>query len=207
MLFNQEITALIRDTEPHERALFSLDPTVTNNINSDSKSAISAAQSRRKTLAQAQQKQSSAVARVLGNDMLRQIQRSSRDSGRSRGVDVEVLLQGAERLSSVYAVAGLQDRIATLRSRLAQATESITYYEDHVAKQQAKLNRMNSGADFDEYSDPEEPENTVNFTTTTMVSEEDMKAEEEAIKELEAKKKALEARVAGIEKDLGGLRG
>lgn len=160
---------------------------------------------RRKTISQLQQRQGSAVAKVLGSDMLRRIQQSSRRrQSRSRGVDVEVLLQGAERLCAVHPVAGAKERIASLRTRYSQTMESVSHYESLVLKQQTKLKRINSDLEHDDFSGHEESaimENTI----PTAMTEADLRAEEEDIKELEARKKALEDRVAGIEKDLGGL--
>lgn len=111
LLGPHDITALIRDTETHERALFQTDPSV---------KAINASQrrsTRRGTVfpsetegesmasriyAARNSKSQSAVARVLGSDMMEEIKRSAGTSSRGRGeVNVDVLLRGAEILCNV----------------------------------------------------------------------------------------------------------
>lgn len=110
LLNSPDITALIRDTEAHERALFQPDPAV--------KSSTQRRATRRGTTFQPEpEKESmasriyaakdnrnqSAVARVLGSDMMEEIKRSTGTSIRGpRGeVNIEVLLRGAEILCSV----------------------------------------------------------------------------------------------------------
>lgn len=110
LLGPHDITALIRDTEAHERALFQIDPS-SKSHNSQRRSTRRATQfqpevekesmSSRIYSAQKNQNQS-AVARVLGSDMMEEIKRSSGSSRDSRGeVNVEVLLKGAEILCNV----------------------------------------------------------------------------------------------------------
>lgn len=110
LLGNHEITTLIRDTEPHERALFSVDPST--------KSLPAQRRSHRRTTVfpsdenrglppfNAIPRKQSAVARVLGPHMLPEIEAyrgnaTDRKSGSSGGVNVDVLLKGAEKLCSV----------------------------------------------------------------------------------------------------------
>jgi len=110
LLGSHDITALIRDTEAHERALFQVDPSVkahgsqrratrrgtTFPAESESQSMASRIYSTRKNRNQ------SAVAQVLGSDMMEEIRRSAGTSSRGRGeVNVEVLLRGAEILCNV----------------------------------------------------------------------------------------------------------
>lgn len=208
LLHNQEITALIRDTEPHERGLFSVDPSIRNGVGTSANKNYGTDQvaSRRKTAYNPAPAQSSAVARVLGNDMLRKIRTSNRDSSRGRGVDVEVLLQGAERLCAVYEVPGASDRIAALRKRHEQISTSISCFEDQVSRQQLSMSRFNTVADDEDHTEGGGVGQSILVTDTPQTfTEDDLRAQEEAIKELEAKKRALEARVAGMERDLGGL--
>lgn len=151
----------------------------------------------------------SAVARVLGTDMLQEIQRSSRNArsrnGAAGGVNVEVLLNGAERLCAVYPVAGSSEKIASLRSRHRSIADSIAHHEEKVAKQQAKLNKVNKASDY-EHSYEDEVESALpDASAEKMATEQDLEAEEQEIRDLEAKKRALEERVSGMEKDLGGL--
>jgi len=131
--------------------------------------------------------------------MLRQIRSSNRDAGRGGGVDIEILLQGAERLCAAYQSPGTMDRIAALRQRHDKISTSIRSYEGQISQQQSSMNRFNTGSVEEDVAFDASDE------TRTMFSEQDLAAEDAAIKELEAKKKVLEARVAGMERDLGGL--
>lgn len=142
--------------------------------------------------------------------MLKEIQRSSGNAGSKNGavdgVNVEILLAGAERLCAVYPVAGASERIASLRNRHRSIAESISHHEAKVSKQQTKLNRRNKSADYSQDVYEDEIENTPpDESTETTATEQDLVAEEQEIRELEAKKLALEERVSGMEKDLGGL--
>ena len=138
------------------------------------------------------------MARVLGNDLLRQIRSSDRDSGRGRGVDIEILLQSAEKLCTAHEVPGAIDRIAALRQRHRHISTSIQTYEGQISKQQVSMSRFNTAGS-------EEQTRSNANESTPLFNEQDLAAEDNAIKELEAKKRALEARVAGMERDLGGL--
>ena len=157
----------------------------------------------------------SAVAQVLGGDVLDEIQRSSgaakgqRAGGGKGEINVEVLLRGAEKLCSVYPIAGAPEKIAALRNRHQQVSEAVAHYEGRVSKQAAQLERMNKSQDFGSgYEDEEEEvidENTPSNTGENQITEEDIQRELEEIRELEQKKRILEERVSGMERDLGGL--
>lgn len=106
LLRPHDITALIRDTEAHERALFSVDPsqrrtamrrgTVNPSSEGDGETMASRIYSAKDSRNQ------SAVARVLGGDMMQQIQRSTGSNRSAQDeIDVEVLLRGAEMLCDV----------------------------------------------------------------------------------------------------------
>ncbi|CAL5866541.1 uncharacterized protein PFLUO_LOCUS750 [Penicillium psychrofluorescens] len=211
LLGSHDITALIRDTEAHERALFQLDPSAktsqrratrrgtTFSPELESESMASRIYSTRNN------RNHSAVARVLGSDMMEEIKRSAGTSTRGpRGeVNIEVLLQGAEMLCNVYPVDEAPEKIASLRYRHELITESIAQLEDRVATNTAELAQMSHGYgdDDDDYSvpvsQPEAPE----------VTDEEIQQELAEIQELELKKRALEERVTGMERDLGGLMG
>ncbi len=107
-------------------------------------------------------------------------------------------------------VAGATEKIASLRIRYKQNADSIALYEEKVMKQQARLDRLNKGSDFHSQSQHEDDEDLESRDTPTIseptVTEEDLRLEEQETKELELKKRALEERVAGMEKDLSGLR-
>jgi chromosome segregation ATPase len=132
--------------------------------------------------------------------MLKEIRQSSGSFARGKAsVNVEILLQGAERLCEAYAVDGATDRIASIRRRYEQISMSIEDYQQRLSFQQSRLDQYQNGSSYG-VSDKEH-----NAETTPSYTEEDIEAEEAEVAELEAKKKALEARVAGMEKDLGGL--
>lgn len=111
LLGSHDITALIRDTEAHERALFQVDPSAKVHgsqrratrrgtmfpTEPETESMASRIYSARNNRNQ------SAVARVLGHDMMEEIKRSAGTSTRgTRGeVNIEVLLRGAEILCDV----------------------------------------------------------------------------------------------------------
>lgn len=118
MLHSPDITALIRDTEAHELALFSLVP---KNDKSSGRNALDNP-ARRGTAFSVQEerpvhdqtfrapRRGTAVAAMLGGDLQQQIRweynRSNKDSKRERrdyknDIDVEVLLRGAEKLCEV----------------------------------------------------------------------------------------------------------
>lgn len=117
MLRNRDITALIRDTEDHERALFELapatDPLSQHNGQDRSKRRVTTFSAPdpviEKPLFQAPRR-GTAVAAVLGGDLhdkiRREYSRDAHDSQHQRSrendpMDVDVLLKGAERLCSV----------------------------------------------------------------------------------------------------------
>lgn len=107
---NHDITSLIRDTEQHERALFHLAPpplpTVSGNTDfgappSGLAQFSASSHGRRATVYNARQPKNKAVAAVLGGDLYQKT-RSTDRTGRQKGdIDVEVLLQGAEKLAAV----------------------------------------------------------------------------------------------------------
>ncbi|KAF7717256.1 DASH complex subunit Spc34 family protein [Penicillium ucsense] len=212
LLGPHDITALIRDTEAHERALFQVDP--------DSKThSAQRRATRRGTMFPAEpesesmasriysarnHRNQSAVARVLGHDMMEEIRRSAGTSTRGgRGeVNIGVLLRGAEILCNVYPVSGAQEKIETLRYRHETISESIARLEDRVAANAAELERMRHSYGDDEPDvAPAEPSNP----EIPSVTDQDIERELSEIRELERRKRALEARVNGLDRDLGGL--
>ncbi|KAL4940102.1 hypothetical protein BDV06DRAFT_25640 [Aspergillus oleicola] len=214
LLGNHDITALIRDTEAHERVLFQNDP-----------SAKSSSAQRRATMRTAQfqpeveaesmasriysarnSRHQSAVARVLGSDMMEEIKRSARTSGNGpRGeVNIDVLLRGAEILCNVYPVPGAQDKISSLRYRHQLISDSITELEERVARNAAELESMSRS-----YTDQYDESDNAGFAHHEMtdITDADLVRESEEIRELEKRKRSLEDRVNGMERDLGGLIG
>lgn len=125
LLQNHDITSLIRDTEVHERALFSVPPPPAAPKHADP----SASTNRRNTVfnpngggasisggganAVRAPRRNTAVAAVLGNDLVERIRRGggggagsglgyrTYDGNNKNEVDVESLLEGAEKLLGV----------------------------------------------------------------------------------------------------------
>ncbi|KAL4922168.1 DASH complex subunit Spc34 [Aspergillus aurantiobrunneus] len=214
LLGAHDITALIRDTEAHERALFQSDPSM-NATGPQRRVTRRATQFQPELEAESMasriysarnNRNQSAVARVLGSDMMEEIKRSARTSGIGpRGeVNIDVLLKGAEILCSVYPVAGAQDKISSLRYRNRLISESIAELEERVARNTAELESMSRSYDED-YDDFENgaPSNLEG----TDITDSDLDRELEEIRELERKKRSMEDRVNGMERDLGGLLG
>ena len=103
LLSQHDITALIRDTEAHERALFHLAPpplpTKSFGMDISAGPVTSSTQSkaaRRATVYGVRQPKNKAVAAVLGGDLYQRT-RTEPSTARSKGdVDVDILLEGAE---------------------------------------------------------------------------------------------------------------
>lgn len=96
----------------------------------------------------------------------------------------------------------------SLRSRFKQVAESVALYEARVASQTAQLNRINNGLDSSQGHEDEDEEAITSARPqhgAASITDEELRAEEQAIRELEQKKRELEERVASMEKDLGGL--
>lgn len=217
LLTTHDITSLIRDTEPYERALFS----VPVNPATDNASLEPDTTSRRQTVfaissgevttglgSTRTPRRNTAVASVLGPELHSQIRKTEAlQSGKQADVNVEVLLQGAEKLNEILSVPGVAKKAASLRSRYAQAKANIERYEARVEKQMHDLERMNRGDAFDSRVDeqPAEEQRIEEAQDQVLITEADLRAEEEQIRELERRKKELEDRVTGMERDLGGL--
>ncbi|KAI0844040.1 DASH complex, subunit Spc34 [Daldinia vernicosa] len=217
LLANHDITSLIRDTEAHERALFSVPPppppSTSQNPDPPKQSG------RRQTVFNVASgevttsgsstgrnvgapRRHTAVAAVLGGDLHEQIRRSERRSGRE-DVDVEILLRGAEKLCGVYPLPGALERIAAQRSKYAHSRSTLAYYEAKVAEQAEALGRMNKEHWMEEEED--EDEEAATMEKEEILTEDDLKREEEQIQELERRKRELQGRLKTIEEDLGGL--
>ncbi|KAI0516971.1 DASH complex subunit Spc34 [Xylaria bambusicola] len=217
LLSNPDITSLIRDTESHERALFSVPPPpppVTTQPHENPKPS-----SRRQTVfnvasgevttsastsrAGAAPRRNTAVAAVLGGDLHEQIRRSERRGGKD-AVDVEMLLKGAEKLCGVYPLPGALDRIAAQRTKYAHSQNTLAYYEAKVDEQAEALRQMHKDHWMDEDED-EEMEGSGGGGSDEIVTEEELKMTEAEVRELEKKKRELQERLRGMDKDLGAL--
>ncbi|KAF1832407.1 DASH complex, subunit Spc34, partial [Decorospora gaudefroyi] len=228
LLQNHDITSLIRDTELHERALFSVPPPPAAPKHAEP----AASTNRRNTIfnpngggatisggganAVRAPRRNTAVAAVLGNELVDKIRRGGGggagsglgyrmyDGNNKNEVDVESLLEGAEKLLGVYPIPGAHDKIAAMRQRHAQVTASIDYYEGRLAEQQTQLGKLNrSRGDFmdeDVNEAEEQPEPPAPLT------EQDLRREEDEMRQLERKKRELEDRVHSMSRDISGLR-
>ncbi|KAF1985750.1 DASH complex, subunit Spc34 [Aulographum hederae CBS 113979] len=225
LLQHHDITTLIRDTETHERALFSVPPpppapkaqdsdrrNTVFNLNG-STSVIGGGG----TNAVRAPRRNTAVAAVLGGDLVERIRKGGGGGvgsglGYSREkseVDVDILLEGAEKLLGVYPVPGAAEKITLLRQRHSRLVSSIEHYEARVEEQAMQLKRMNKRRDFDDDDDEEEEEEPNDFRTRLQaepqMTEEDMRREAEEVRELESKKRTLEDRVSALGKDITGV--
>ncbi|KAF2495592.1 DASH complex, subunit Spc34 [Lophium mytilinum] len=227
LLHPHDITTLIRDTELHERALFSVPPPPAQPKAQDP----SASSNRRNTIfnpnggttsitggganAVRAPRRNTAVAAVLGTELVERIRKGGGggagtglgyrtfDGTNRNEVDVEVLLEGAEKLCGVYPIPGAKDKIAALRQRHRRLEASIESYEIRVAEQNAQLSRMNRPRDFDD--EPEEEEHEPDALPEIIFTKEDLRREEEEIRELERKKQGLEDRVNSMGRDITGV--
>ncbi|KAI0867172.1 DASH complex subunit Spc34 [Xylaria cubensis] len=216
LLSNHDITSLIRDTEAHERALFSVPPPpppATAQPQENEKKS-----SRRQTVfnvasgevttsastgrAGTVPKRNTAVAAVLGGDLHDQIRRSERRGGKDQ-VDIEVLLRGAEKLCGVYLLPGAPERIAAQRTKYAHSRSTLAYYEAKVEEQAEALRQMNK----DHWIDDDEDEELEGDTgdNNEMITEEDLRRTEAEVGELARKKKELQERLRSMDKDLSNL--
>ncbi|EMC95518.1 hypothetical protein BAUCODRAFT_122834 [Baudoinia panamericana UAMH 10762] len=213
---HHDITALIRDTEPHERALFQLAPPALPTRAADfTSSVISGASTRRATAHLARhQPRSRAVAAVLGGELYQKTRRVGAEGDatlQQKGeLDVELLLEGAAKLAAVYPIAGATERISVLRQRHQQLAASIAHYQDRVTRNAQELQLMTRPGSRGGYAaegDAGDQDVEGEFATekVDIATKLDLEREEEEVRELERKKKALEDRVTGMERDLGGL--
>ncbi|KAL9122072.1 MAG: hypothetical protein Q9187_001373 [Circinaria calcarea] len=209
-----DITVLIRDTEAHERALFTNAPAEPSAIGaSKTKTRKSVAYGLSPSKERLKGRISShggstrtaAVRMLLGGDVLDQLRKGGASGGRDRGdVNVDVLLTGAEKLCK-----GAAEKVSTLRTRYEQLSSSIARYETRVAKQALQLDQMNHPKEYTEDLNADDNEDKVVVEPTIQrhvrANAEDIKREEEELRELEKKKRGLEDRVSGMDRDLGGL--
>lgn len=100
----------------------------------------------------------------------------------------------------------------SLRSRYEQLNSSIARYEMKVSRQMVQLAKIkkhkNGDGDFDEGDHEALDDDAVSAVEgqgEVLVTEEDIRREDDEIRELENKKQQLENRVKGIDRDLEGL--
>ncbi|MCJ1289117.1 hypothetical protein MMC34_000649 [Xylographa carneopallida] len=187
LLHSHDITVLIRDTEAHERALFTVAPPDRSssgvNLSSLRKSTIfdvsaNGDASRSAIGAYRGPRPTTAAGRILGGDLMDQIRSGD----------------------------GAADKIESLRMRHKQLTSSIERYEARLAKQASQLERMNRSKSFDDNETQIKKRNELPYEQQALeITAEDIEREEAEMKELEKKKRGLEDRVSGYERDIGGL--
>ncbi|KAK6433308.1 hypothetical protein LTR95_010511, partial [Oleoguttula sp. CCFEE 5521] len=147
-----------------------------------------------------------AVAAVLGGDLYQATRRSEAGSRPKGEINIEVLLQGAEKLAAVYPIPGAAARMSELRRRQQQLEANVVHYEERVARQTRELERMKGRWESgDGVADGEPMTEQPGEDASEMMTKEDLEREEEEVRELEKKKRGLEERVTGMERDLGGL--
>lgn len=224
MVTNPDITSLLRDTEAHERALFSVPPRPAPQI-APNKEREDKPTKRRQTVfnvaagevttgppssTRRQPRQHTAVAAVLGGDLHAQIARpggggsggGAKGAGGAGDVDVEVLLRGAEKLCTVYPQPRAMERIPALRQEYAHQNETEAYYEAKVAEQSEVLGRMIKDRFLDDDDGEEEDEGAYQGDVWT---DEELRREEEEVRVLERRKRALQERLRNFSDDARGL--
>lgn len=218
LLSNNDITNLIRDTEAHERALFSVPPPppppLPTHAQTSARGSVDPEPEpeparRRQTVfsvasgevtaappvrgGSAHPRRRTAVAAVLGGEMHEQLR-----ADRKGDLDVEVLLRGAEKLCGVYELPGARERIAALRSRFRAGTNTVAYYEAKVSDQAEQLAAMNKL-----WMDGDDDKHPVDDTESWTAD--DLRREEQEAREMEIKQNELQERLRAMDKDLGGL--
>uniref|UniRef100_A0A0B7JVG0 DASH complex subunit SPC34 n=1 Tax=Bionectria ochroleuca TaxID=29856 RepID=A0A0B7JVG0_BIOOC len=172
LLSHHDITSLIRDTESHERALFSVPPPPPPPTKpADQQEVIEHQQKRRRT-----------VFNVAGD------------------VDVDVLLRGAEKLCGVYELPGARERIAALRVRHRNGRNTAAYYEAKVAEQAEALASLNKKDWMEDEGDEEEKEDEDDVWTVEDLrrEEEEARGMEAKKRELQLRLRAMEKDLAAL---------
>ncbi|KAF1816215.1 DASH complex, subunit Spc34 [Eremomyces bilateralis CBS 781.70] len=235
LLKPHDITALIRDTETHEQALFTVsqpppqpkafDPSATSRRRT---TVYSTAALNHAADVSRPPRRNTAVAAVLGGDLVQRI----RDGGGGRvgsgvgyrnydhkgEVDVDYVShvrESKEETDHASPIPGALEKIGQLRQRHHRLAHSIAELEEQVTEQSEQLRKLNRSRGPSGLSDEEDDEDE-DFTTqpeatvtvdTFPIRHEDMRQDEEDITELERKKRALEERVSALGKDITGVLG
>lgn len=106
-MHSHDITALVRDTEAHERALFTLASPDEPSAGAARRRTVHGLDGNRSSLKNGlglikAPRHDSAVATLLGGELGDEVRKRGIDDGRERGeVDVDMLLKGAEKLCAV----------------------------------------------------------------------------------------------------------
>ena len=86
-----------------------------------------------------------------------------------------------------------------MRQRYTRLESSIDYYESRIAEQTSQLSKMNRTR---EYVEPEAEEVE---SVEPVMTEDDLRREEEEVRQLERKKRGLEDRVNSMGRDISGV--
>ncbi|KAI4290607.1 MAG: hypothetical protein L6R35_000105 [Caloplaca aegaea] len=177
LLRSPDITALIRDTEAHERALFSYatpdPPSLPRQVRRNTTYGSIVDQSKFSNGADLLRPghKLSAVTTILGGELGEQLRNEGTHSGKERGeVDARV------------------SKISTQLATLSRSGDSRNADDEY----------LDQGASSD-------LESGDGRSTETPITAEQLEREEQEVRELERKKQNLEVRVIGMERDLGGL--
>ncbi|TGZ82744.1 DASH complex, subunit Spc34 [Ascodesmis nigricans] len=191
LLKSNDIVTFIRDTEAHERALFV--PVAAKHDATPHAPKVEVASGHRNPT----------VYSVLGGDMVGRIRKGfagqSKEKGEVPDIDVDLLLLGAEKLSSVYQIPQAASRIAHARQRYEDLSESIANYEALVASQQTQLSLIKRLGE--EEAAPQEVEDDDSLDVTDAMIEE----QETLIRELEERKEMLERKVKQIDENMNSV--
>lgn len=87
-----------------------------------------------------------------------------------------------------------------MRQRHSRLEASIEYYESRLARQTEQLSQL---ARSREYAD--EPGEEPPPDATPVITEEDLRREEEEVRQLERKRRGLEDRVSSMGRDISGV--
>ena len=98
-------------------------------------------------------------------------------------------------------IPGAQDRIAAMRQRHSRLEASLEYYDARIAEQTEQLGRLNRSRGYDDAP----PEEVGAETVAPVMTEEDLRREEDEVRQLERKKKGLEDRVNSMGRDISGV--
>ncbi|RPA84349.1 DASH complex, subunit Spc34 [Ascobolus immersus RN42] len=196
LLHTPDITKLLRDTEAHERALF------TAVTDADKTSYVTSGSVNFSSGGNVGIKRNTAMGAYLGGDMERRIRRGTIAGGGvlgGTGVDVELLLKGAERLVGVYPIPNAQSRIGKLREQYESLKDSIEHYSQQVDEQTRELEALHEGVAVEDVKMEDVGEEGEEEITLAMIEE-----EQRALAELEEKKLRLEMDMAKYQRYLTG---
>jgi len=207
MLARRDLSDLLRETLPHENALFSL------SMPNPQPSSSTIPSSKKST---------NILTAALGPSLARKIhpapssnvQSSSREH---RELDVDLLLNATSKLCTVYPIPEAEIEIQRLRNRWEGLRDSITNLEKRVARNERDLAQLAKSRDTreqeveygeDEYEYLRRERSSVgekNIMFGGENSQEEKERHDLEIEALKSRRTGLVNSVSEIEKDLGGL--